>query len=112
MKTFIAILASAFLICGCGQAKFESGQLSWSLDAVLYTNQNLIIFAKGGPIQTNVDSLDQAENILGQYGWELASTDVENGDRVYHMKRRQQEYGRFYLIPKLKPLPPPPKLNN
>ena len=75
----------------------------------LFTNANLVVFAKGGPIQTNVDSLDEAANIVGQYGWELVNTGVENGDKVYYMKRRAQKYGDFFLTPNPDALP---KLSN
>jgi hypothetical protein len=87
------------LTCGCEQQKFETKTISWDTKSLFYTNQNLVIFAKEGPIQTNVDSLDQAANILGQYGWEFVNSDTENGEKVYHMKRRVQKTGEFYLSP-------------
>jgi hypothetical protein len=99
MKISTSFLVGSFLLFGCSQEKFETKTMSWDTKSLFYTNQNLEIFAKGGPIQTNVDSLDQAANILGQYGWELASTGVENGETVYHMKRRAQKTGDFFLMP-------------
>ncbi|MGD0206367.1 MAG: hypothetical protein ABSC89_02005 [Verrucomicrobiota bacterium] len=99
MKTQIAIFLASLLLFGCSQEKFETKTMSWDTKSLFYTNQNLVIFAKGGPIQTNVDSLDQAANILGQYGWEFVNSDTENGEKVYHMKRRAQKTGDFYLSP-------------
>jgi hypothetical protein len=106
IKTFALVLFGSFPLFGCSQEKFETKTMSWD-SSLLYTNQNLIIFAKGGPIQINVDSLDQAANIVGQYGWELVNSDVENGEKVYHMKRREQKDGEFSLTPNIEPLSPP-----
>jgi hypothetical protein len=50
-------------------------------------------------LSTNVDSLDQAANIVGKYGWELVSTETVNGETIYHMKRKAQRNGQFVLAP-------------
>jgi hypothetical protein len=103
MKAFIVALTAAILVCGCDHEKFENQKMTWY--GSFSTNAMLIIYAKGGPIQTNVDSLDQAANILGQYGWEFVNTGVEDGDKVFYMKRHVQKYGSFSLTPIVAPLP-------
>jgi hypothetical protein len=101
MKTFASVLLGSSLLFGCSQEKFETKTMSWDTGSRFYTNQSLEIFTKEGPIQTNVDSLDQAANIVGQYGWELVNADVENGEKVYHMKRKAQKDGGFFLMPNI-----------
>jgi hypothetical protein len=98
MKKSVAIFCGAFVICGCRQNKYETQEMTWYGD--ISTNMHLIVSGKDGVLETNVDSLDQAANIVGQYGWEFVNSDVENGDQVYHMKRRIPKdamYGTFSL---------------
>jgi hypothetical protein len=113
MKTFVSILLGSILLLGCSQQaskqqqeiKYQTGKLeSWPYKD--FTNYALqISFAdKTKDIQTNVDSLDQAANILGQYGWELVSSETANGHETYHMKRQMRDDGcGFYFGPNLDP---------
>jgi len=102
MKTLAFTLCGLFLLCGCSE-KFQTKTMEWDTSNLLYTNQNLVIYASSGPIQTNVDSLDQAANILGQYGWEFVNSDTEGDKQVYHMKRQARKECDFFLIPNIIP---------
>jgi PBP1b-binding outer membrane lipoprotein LpoB len=110
MKTFASILLGSLLLFGCSRqdsskqgVKYQTEKLeSWPYKD--FTNYALqISFAdKAKNIQTNVDSLDQAANILGQYGWELVSSETANDHETYHMKRQMRDDGcGFYFGPNL-----------
>jgi hypothetical protein len=115
MKTIASILVGSILLLGCSrqssqpvnpaEIKYETKTMEWreesdTMRALGFTNHALIIFFtdKTKNIATNVDSLDQAANILGQYGWEFASSDVKGDRTVYHMKRQARKDGRFELV--------------
>ena len=49
-------------------------------------------------VQTNVDSLDQAANILGQYGWQLVSTGTKNDTASWHLQRQVREDGKTFML--------------
>jgi len=109
MKTFASILVGSALLLGCSQheVKYQTGTLEWEEDSAILSsfgasNHTLIIYStiKTQNIYTNVDSLDQAANILGQYGWELVSSESVNDRKTYHMKRQVQEGddGQFKLV--------------
>jgi hypothetical protein len=109
MKVFVSILFCTVLLFGCSkpptEIKYETKTMDWMKenDAVRMlglTNHTLIIhFSDKKDILTNVDSLDQAANILGEYGWEFVSSEVNDGTTVYHMKRQASKDGGFDLVP-------------
>ncbi|MGA2240895.1 MAG: hypothetical protein ABSH11_02505 [Verrucomicrobiota bacterium] len=107
MKTFASMLLGSILLFGCSQQapkqqqeiKYQTGKLaSWPYKD--FTNYALLItFAdKTKNIQTNVDSLEQAANVLGQYGWELVSSETVNNCETYHMKRQTREDGCTFVL--------------
>ncbi len=63
------------------------------------TDHTLIIYdSKSLPmLYTNVGSLDDAANFLGQYGWEYVNSESHQGEKIYHMKRKAQVGGTFFL---------------
>jgi dissimilatory sulfite reductase (desulfoviridin) alpha/beta subunit len=112
MKTACIILAVAALLCGCNKpaapaatepAKYETGTIAmWDSDSMRdlgYTHHTLMIWTKSGIIKTNVETLDHAANILGQYGWELVSAATDGHQEIYHLKRQSQAKGQFSLSP-------------
>jgi len=101
------MLLGSILLFGCSQQapkqqqeiKYQTGKLaSWPYKD--FTNYALLItFAdKTKNIQTNVDSLEQAANVLGQYGWELVSSETVNNCETYHMKRQTREDGCTFVL--------------
>jgi hypothetical protein len=98
MKTFTLTLFILIVITGCSE-KIQNATMSWDTDGLVYKNQTLNIFCDSGPIQTNVDSLDEAASILGQYGWEFVSSETQNGEETYHMKRQARTDCTFVLCP-------------
>ncbi|HTR40109.1 MAG TPA: hypothetical protein VMH87_00650 [Pseudomonadales bacterium] len=75
----------AALLCGCSQEKSQVGSMIWPGDA---TNCQLSVIVNHAVITTNVDSLEQAANILGQYGWQFTSAGTSGGDREFFMTRQ------------------------
>ena len=85
MKTLAAIFFAACLLSGCGQDKSQTVSLAWWNG---YTNLSLTITAPNVQVITNVDTLEQAANILGQYGWQTVSvTGNDDASRVMYLKR-------------------------
>lgn len=82
MKTLSSLMLAAVLLAGCDKP-YQAGRLEWS---DLTKTNTLAIFTTHGPISTNVTSVEQAANILGQYGWEVVSSDP--GGRAMTLKRR------------------------
>lgn len=106
MKIHIAILCAVSLMCGCGEEKIENGEMTWFNG--LGKQGSLTISTGRDMIETNVDSLEQASGILGQHGWEFVSANTdENGNEVYHMKRRAKDEGWFSLLPITDPVEKP-----
>jgi hypothetical protein len=89
MKFLASAIFATCVLCGCGQEnKFQTASISWWPGA---TNLELTISANNAQITTNIDSLEQGANILGQYGWQLVSvTGDSDANRVFYMKRRYQ----------------------
>ncbi|MGA3267080.1 MAG: hypothetical protein ABSE16_09680 [Verrucomicrobiota bacterium] len=89
-KTFASIFLSSVLLLGCSrpaEIKYQTGTLeSWRWNN--FTNYTLFVNCTYSHFQTNVDTLDQAANILGQYGWELVNSETVGGREVYHLKRQ------------------------
>lgn len=80
MKKQLALFAvCAGLLAGCGKT-YQVGTLEW---VDLTKTNTLAVFTTHGPITTNVTSVEQAANILGQYGWEVVARD----GRVMTLKR-------------------------
>jgi hypothetical protein len=101
-KTFASIFLSSVLLLGCSrpaEIKYQTGTLeSWRWNN--FTNYVLLVtFAdKTQSFRTNVDTLDQAANILGQYGWELVNSETVGGREVYHLKRQARSDGCDFVL--------------
>jgi hypothetical protein len=102
IKTIAPVMLCSVLLLGCSQ-EYETQEMRWDTSSLLYTNQTLTVFGSS-MISTNVDSLDQAANIIGKFGWELVNTEAVNGETVYHMKRKAQRNGEFALTPNIIPI--------
>lgn len=86
MKHLAAIIIAAFLLCGCGRDHFQTQSFAWWNGC---TNLQLNIIYKSVYTKTNVDTLEQAVNILGQYGWQLTSVTGDNdANRIMYLQRR------------------------
>lgn len=111
MKSTITILLLAAVCCACGPKeakplppqKFQSATLRESSkqeqDFLKELNYQLVIDGDRIQIVTNVASIRQALNVLGQYGWELVQVEPDNGGKIYHVKRIQQPTGNFICYP-------------
>jgi PBP1b-binding outer membrane lipoprotein LpoB len=111
MKTFASILIGSVFLIGCSrqatkqpETKYETLTLNWENeipDGDL-TNHCVIIrtvtSSATNVVQTNVDSLDQAANILGQYGWGFVSTEIKNDTKSYHLQRQVREDGKTFML--------------
>jgi hypothetical protein len=115
MKTHIAILCAAFVVCGCGQAtqkqpvhangnqnseRFEFAKMYWTHGA---TNGTLLIRTKASLVQTNVSTLEYAADIVGQYGWEFVQRYDDGTHEIFCMKRRAQTDCLISLVSDLPP---------
>ena len=100
---------AAALLCGCAkpekavQLKFQAGHLEWWTDDELRTfgktNLSLLVFAPDGLMETNVESLDEAADILGQYGWEFTGAQFKGNHEIYYMRRQATNDCKFSLLP-------------
>jgi hypothetical protein len=107
MKRIAAAFVGCLLVCGCSHhdgATFQTLTMDWQPDIpdAGLTNHCLIIrtftSASSGTEQTNVDSLDEAANILGKYGWQLVSTENKGDIKSYHMSRLAREDGKTFTL--------------
>lgn len=98
MKSVAAVTVMLLLLCGCGQQKSQVGTMIWPGDA---TNCQLSLVIKGSVLTTNVTSLNQASDFLGQYGWQFASENTDGGNRAFYMKRQYKgdDVSTFALMP-------------
>lgn len=74
-------------------AKYESAKLDWAIQnhttvELGLTNNCLVYVAKGQTVATDVYSLQQATEMLGQYGWQFVSSDSDNTFEHYHLQRQ------------------------
>ncbi|HEX3889409.1 MAG TPA: hypothetical protein VHX90_01045 [Verrucomicrobiae bacterium] len=58
-------------------------QLGW-------TNNCLVYQTKTNPVATDIYSLQQATEILGQYGWQFVSSESDGTHEYYHLQRQVQ----------------------
>jgi hypothetical protein len=101
-------IAMTFLLCGCEQTQspqYEFAKMEVEND---YTNFMLMIStnASDGYTETtnlgSVTALEQAANIVGQYGWEFVGAGTEDGDMTYYFKRKEHPSsvgGEFMFLP-------------
>ena len=113
MKPLFFILLVA--ACGaCGQkstppatpaapAKFQTSSLretsKQEREVLKELHYQMVIDGDHVQIVTNVASIQEALNILGQYGWELVQVEPDNGGKIYHVKRIEQPQGKFFCYP-------------
>jgi hypothetical protein len=111
MKIFPLLCAMGFVLAGCSRQaassadkKYESITLEWQSEMpdVGLTNHCLIVrtMASAGTSleQKDVSSLDDAANVLGQYGWKLVSSDSKGDDQIYHMERQSRDDGKTFSL--------------
>lgn len=111
VKICLATICLAAL-CGCGKKsetaappspQFEAAKLEFypadKMKILGQTHYRLIYDLNRTQMQTNISSFEQAANILGQFGWELVSSETVDGNRVYHLKRQKQPDGKFFFFP-------------
>ena len=111
MKTFVSILLGLVMLAGCSrhssqpvEVKYETITLTWLSDTAIEPNHSLVIRTVTATATnldaTDVSTLDQAANMLGQYGWKLVSTETKGNWDTWHMQRQDRGDGKqFYLLP-------------
>lgn len=114
MKPFFFILLVALACVACGPkptpqatpttaAKFQTSTLretsKQEREVLKELHYQLVIDGDHVQIVTNVASIQEALNIIGQYGWELVQVEPDNGGKIYHVKRIEQPLGKFFCYP-------------
>ena len=108
MKTHIAILFAALVVCGCDQGTqnsehFGFAEMDWFHGA---TNGTMFIRTDAGLAQTNVTTLTYATEIAGQYGWEFVQKYDDGTHEIFYMKRRALGNETNNYLSLLSDLPP------
>jgi hypothetical protein len=111
MNRWFYILGCSLFLLGCSRQKppqadekFETLTVAWQSEvpSAGITNHCLFIWtvanSKTNVEQLDVNSLDQAGNILGKYGWKLVSTDSAGSVPSWHFERRARDDGKIFTL--------------
>jgi len=104
MKILASILIGLVLLSGCSKppkdVKYETMKLDWFNDAAIVPNHCLVITTKTGAATKveaiDVATIDQAAEILGQYGWKFVSSETDGYSKIYHMQRQSPGDGKKF----------------